>query len=377
MMEEFRGKLVEFAKTLVGHADRVTNEEAAKQYLVLPLFQFLGYDPTNPDEIVPEAQASFSEKFRNRVDYAVCINRVPVIAVECKKTGELSDGHRGELKGYFNAVPTTKLGILTDGLIYELFSDTKSENMMDGEPFVRINLEDVARQRIADQALDAFYKLRKGTFDPADVGADAKRKILVSKYVGVLEENFAEPSEEFARALLDIAGVEGRRTARLLEEQSPIVADALQIFLDRKILERVGFANRQDIVKLPQAGTGEQPREEEPVQEESMPDVSGIITTEKEAAVFDFAKTRLAYLVDDDALFDALSELTYQDRKTLFTVFYRQERKGRVFNFREGPNGEMRFEFPSTDGWLEVSDLHDLDDQLVASFRSAVAAVRP
>lgn len=374
-MEEFRGKLVEFAKTLVGRADRVTNEEAAKQYLVLPLFQFLGYDPMNPDEIVPEAQASFSDKFRNRVDYAVCINRVPVIAVECKKTGELSDGHRGELKGYFNAVPTTKLGILTDGLIYEMFSDTNSENMMDGEPFVRINLEEVARQRIADQALDALYKLRKGTFDPADVGADAKRKILVSKYVAVLEENFAEPSEEFARALLDIAGIEGRRTARMLEEQTPIVADALQIFLDRKILERVGFANRQDIVKLPPVGSGEQPREEGPVQEESVVDVSGIITTEKEVAVFDFAKTRLAYLVDDDALFDALSELTYQDRKTLFTVFYKQERKGRVFNFREGPNGEMRFEFPSTEGWLEVSDLHELDDQLVGSFRLAVAAV--
>jgi len=374
-MEEFRGKLVEFAKTLVGRADRVTNEEAAKQYLVLPLFQFLGYDPMNPDEIVPEAQASFSEKFKNRVDYAVCISRVPVIAVECKKTGELSDGHRGELKGYFNAVPTTKLGILTDGLIYELFSDTNSENMMDGEPFVRINLEDVARERIADQALDALFKLRKGTFDPADVGADAKRKILISKYVAALEENFAEPSEEFARALLDIAGVEGRRTARMLEEQTPIVADALQIFLDRRILERVGFANRQDIVKLPPAGITEQVKEGEPTQEESVPVGSGIITTETEMAVFDFAKTRLAYLVNDDSLFDALRDLTYQDRKTLFTVFYKQERKGRVFNFREGPNGEMRFEFPPANGWLETSDLHEIDEQLVTAFRAAVVAV--
>src|SRR6056297_313114 len=92
--DEFRNQLVTFAKTAVGRAERVTSEEGAKQYLILPFFQLPGYDPLNPDEIIPEAAASFSDKFKNKVDYAICIAGDPVIAVECKKTGELNDAHR-------------------------------------------------------------------------------------------------------------------------------------------------------------------------------------------------------------------------------------------------------------------------------------------
>ena len=102
MSNEFQAKVSEYAKTAVSRAARVTSEEATKQYLVLPFFQFLGYDPLNPDEIVPETQASFADKFKNRVDYAICHDGQPVTAVECKRT----DGHHGELKGYFNG-PTS------------------------------------------------------------------------------------------------------------------------------------------------------------------------------------------------------------------------------------------------------------------------------
>ena len=90
----------------------MTSEEAAKQYLILPFArQLLGYDPLDPDEIVPEAHASFSDKFKNKVDYAICIEGEPVIGVECKRTGQLGTADKGELRGYFNAVPSIKLGM--------------------------------------------------------------------------------------------------------------------------------------------------------------------------------------------------------------------------------------------------------------------------
>lgn len=107
----------------------------------------------------------------------------------------INDGHRGELKGYFNAVSTVKLGILTDGLVFQLFSDTHAENMMDDDPFVVVDLSEVAQDRISENALDALLKLRKGTFDPADVGADAKRKIYVAAYVDALARAFQQPNE--------------------------------------------------------------------------------------------------------------------------------------------------------------------------------------
>lgn len=374
MPEGLKEDLVEFANTATARADRVTSEEASKQYMVLPFFQFLGYDPLNPDEIIPEAHASFSEKFKNRVDYAICIAGEPVIAVECKKTGELATAHRGELKGYYNAVPSVKLGILTDGLVYELFSDTNAENMMDTEPFVRLDLSAVAKGRISDQALDAVQKLRKGTFDPQDVGADAKRKIFIARYVDALEGNFSSPSEEFVRAMLDLAEVDARKTSRVLEEHQPMVRDALHVFLDRKILERVGFANRQDIVKMQQ--TSDQDSEPAIVAE---PDGTaetgqrpGIVTTEVELQVFEHAKARLAFLVDSEDLYRKVQELEYTDYKTLFIVYYKQERKGRIFNFREGPDGELRFDFPEREDTLVVRDFYEIDSLLLESFKNRV-----
>lgn len=119
---------------------------------------------------MPEAEASFSEKFKNRVDYAISKDGEPVIAVEAKKVGVLSAANRGELKGYYNAVPTVKLGVLTNGLIFQLYSDTDQENLMDEEPFAIANLAEIAQEQIAEDAFDALSKLRRGTFDPADVG---------------------------------------------------------------------------------------------------------------------------------------------------------------------------------------------------------------
>jgi hypothetical protein len=70
-----------------------------------------------------------------------------VIAVETKKVGALIEANRGELKGYFNALASVKLGILTDGLVFQLYTDTGAENMMDNEPFVVVDLAEVARDQ--------------------------------------------------------------------------------------------------------------------------------------------------------------------------------------------------------------------------------------
>jgi hypothetical protein len=372
MSDDAKQQLIEFAKLIVSRAERVASEEAAKQYLILPFFQFLGYDPLNPDEVIPEAHASFSDKFKNRVDYAICIEGAPVIAVECKKTGSLNGANRGELKGYFNAVPTTKLGILTDGLIFELYSDTDLENMMDDKPFVRIDLSSIAKERINDNALDALQKLRKGTFDPADVGADAKRKIFVARYVDVLESQLTSPNEDLVKMFMDAAQVEGRRTSRLIEEHAPIVKEAIQNFVDKKILERVGFANRQDIVKMQEPRPSKQSASADPELSTAEAGGNGVITTETELAIFDHVRSRLSYLVKDDDLFQKVQEISHKDYKTVFTVSYKQERRGKIFNFREGPAGEYRFEFPDLAEHIETHDLRDIDKPLLRNFLARV-----
>ncbi len=194
--DDFKKRLVEYAKRALVLAERAEDEASTRLFLIMPFLQLLGYDPFDPDEIVPEADASFADKFKNKVDYAIYQNREPVIAIETKKVGNLSESNKGELKGYFNAMPSVKLGILTNGLLYQLYSDTSRANMMDDEPFVVVDLTEVAQDRISDSVFDALLKLRKGVFNPEDVGKDAQRKLHINAYLGVLEKAFKTPQRD-------------------------------------------------------------------------------------------------------------------------------------------------------------------------------------
>lgn len=376
MTEDFRRQLFAHAQSAMDRAGRAVSEAATQQYLVLPFIQLLGYDPLDPDEVIPEAHASFSDKFKNRVDYAICQNGQPVIAIECKKVGTLAEANRGELKGYFNAVPTVKLGILTDGLVYQLFTDTGLENMMDDEPFALIDLSEVSREQINDVGFDALLRLRKGTFDPANVGTDARRKMYLASYVDTLERNFEQPDERLVRVLMDIAGVDGRRTGRLVEEHGSIISSAVQVLFDKKILARVGFAERQDLVRMrPEIPTASPPPQAEEVATSSVAD-EGVVTTETEQFVYDYVRRRLPFLIDrDEGLFEKISQVKPMDYKTVFSVFYKQERKGKLFNFRENTTGpRYRFEFVALGAGNDIvtDTISEIDERLLAAFMTRV-----
>jgi hypothetical protein len=369
--EEFKNRLLVHAKTAVERAGRAQNEEATKQFLIIPFLQLLGYDPLDPDDVIPEADASFSDKFKNRVDYAISKEGVPVIAVEAKKVGSLSEANRGELKGYYNAVPTVKLGILTDGLTYQLYSDTEEENLMDNEPFAVVDLAEVAQEQIADDAFDALLKLRRETFDPADIGADARRKIFISTYVDTLDKAFKDPDERFARTLMDMAGIEGRRMPRLLEEHTLYIKEAINTFFDKKLLERVGFADRRDIVKVPPSEASPAPPTQEIPQVPA--DSPDIVTTEAEMEVYEYVKHRLPFLIArDEDLFRKLDHVYFRDYRGTFTISYKQDRKGRLLNFKEGSEQKYRFDFPDSGEIVTTDNLSDIDDKLLTVFMKRV-----
>lgn len=373
MSHDFRAALVAHAQTALERAGRAQTEAATQQYLIIPFIQMLGYDPLDPDEVIPEAHASFSDKFRNRVDYAICQDGHPVIAIECKKVGTLSEANRGELKGYFNAVPSVKLGILTDGLVYQLFTDTGLENMMDDEPFAVVDLDQAAREQVGETELDALMRLRKGTFDPANVGADARRNIYLGTYVEVLGRTFGTPDERFVKTMLDLANIDGRRTTRMVEEHTPIIRDAAQALLDRLILARVGFADRKDLVKM----AAESPPAAVPA-EAAAPapaDETGVVTTETELEVYTYVRQRLPFLIaGDEELFQRLRHLQPIDYKTVFSVYYKQERKGKLFNFWEGKEPRYRFEFVALGpgNTLQTDNLSEIDTNLLAAFKQRV-----
>lgn len=238
-----------------------------------------------------------------------------------------------------------------------------------------IDLNQVAREQVGETELDALSRLRKGTFDPANVGADARRKIYLGMYVDVLNRTLLNPDERFVRTLLDLANIDGRRTTRMVEEHTPIIRDAAQSLLDRLILARVGFADRKDLVKVPAEAASAAAVAPEAPGVEVVPEESGVVTTVTELEVYDYVRRRLPFLIaGDEELYRRLDNLRPVDYKTVFSVYYKQERKGKLFNFWEGKEPRYRFEFVALGAGHQVltESLSDIDANLVAAYKQRV-----
>ena len=132
------------------------NEESTKLYLALPMLGLLGYDYSNPYEVYPEHMAHFDPNKPIKVDLAIMRDGQPVIGIECKKVGSDLIEPRAEIRTYYNALPTTRLAILTNGIVFEFFVDSVDPNVMDDEPFLTLDLDTVSRNGVSDEVLETL-----------------------------------------------------------------------------------------------------------------------------------------------------------------------------------------------------------------------------
>ena len=282
----------------------------------------LGYDDRNPSEVCPEHNADFSDKYKNRVDFAVLKNDTPIIAIECKCCGAALKDERGQLRSYFNAAPTVKMGVLTDGITYEFYADSDEPNMMDQSAFLVVNLREVAKGKVEELILDGLRGLQKDTFDPENIGAEAKRKLVFQNVLQQLDQLAENPSEPFARLLLQNAGLSHVR-AKALSEYQDLIRSAFRELINLRILKRLDLPTNEPekpvaALEIASIDPGAAKAEER------------ILTTATELLVFNWTKQRLAFLIKDEALFGEIEQLRYRDYQGKFVVYYRRERKGRI-----------------------------------------------
>jgi predicted type IV restriction endonuclease len=365
---DFKTSLQALARKSAKASERCVNEESTKMFLVVPFLAFLGYDTLNPDEVYPEHHADFSDKYKNRVDYAILRGGEPVVAVECKTCGYPIADDRGQLRSYFNAAKTIKLGVLTDGMVWEFYADSDEPNMMDSKPFLTFSLFDVKDGKVDDTALAALQALGKEAFEPENIGAEARKKHLANSVLHFLRDNYRSPSEEFTKIVLSGAGI-GRFSSKKMEEYRRIVKDSMVSFINEEIIHRLEITERKREEKA-------EPQPTAMAMEVAADD--GIITTQEELAFFDFVKRRLAFLVNDEALYSEIEKVDHRDYRGKFVIFYSRERKGRLVDvLGHTPDGVYRVQFPAVAGLeaadLEVKALNSLDQRLLQTFKARVA----
>jgi hypothetical protein len=372
---EFGQHLSKVAKEIILKSSHCKNEEMTKQFLILPFIRFLGYDILDPEELVPEHSADFDDRHKNRVDYAICREGVPVIAIEAKMVGNDLSRDLGQIRGYFNAITSIKLGIITDGLRYFCHADTIEKNIMDERAFLSFSLQDLAEGKFDEATVNGVRGLRKETFDPSEIAEKARDNLLLSRFTKLIGSWIEEPPEKLVRLFLESAGFEGKMVKRVIEETSPLVVQAFTSFLDRKMLERIGFAERE-VFKIEKPQSAE-PAADTTSSEDVVPDWA--IPTESETLVFEYCGRRLAFLVKDEALFREIDNIKYAALKNTFIVYYKKRNQGRLFNFRVLSDNQFEFMFPEIEAVepkIVTNNLSDIDQALGSIFMKRAQSLK-
>ena len=236
---------MEAAKSGEGVENPLQTEEAAKNALVMPFMMALGYDVFNPSEVVPEFTADFGTRHGEKVDYAIIHDGQPAIIFECKKADDpLHPDRVSQLSRYFNSTPA-RIGILTGGIVYKVFSDLETENLMDREPFLEIDI-----RNLKDRDFAELGRLSKDQFDLANVRSAGVNMRYSSGMRAYLNELYQQPDEAFvtmmARRVLTPGVI---LTAQRREALVPLVRNAFRSFVADRINETLAQAVvRQDTI---------------------------------------------------------------------------------------------------------------------------------
>lgn len=184
-----------FKNTILTLKEHLTTEEATKTALIMPFWNLLGYNVFNPLEFMPEYVADVGIKKGEKVDYAIMVDGKPQILIEAKCVGEDLSKHYSQLYRYFT-VTSAKFAILTDGVVYEFYSDIEEVNKMDAEPFITIDLLNLSSEDIV--LLNYFRKINFNTEAIGEYVLSCKYNDSIKDRIVRLLDN---PSDDLVRVL--------------------------------------------------------------------------------------------------------------------------------------------------------------------------------
>lgn len=303
---DFIERLQGLSKKIAQIGSSLETEEATKNALIMPfLHSVLGYDVFDPTEVVPEFTADSGTKKGEKVDYALLKDGEVQILIECKKFREkLSTKHASQLFRYFS-VTNARIAILTNGEIYEFYTDLDAPNKMDEKPFLTLNMSELDEHIVPE-----VKKLTKTSFDVESVVDAAGELKYLNQIKKVLQEQFKNPEEDFVKFFTSKV-YEGVQTAKVKAQFLEITTKALKQFLNDSINDRLKSAigsNEEVLVKA----------ESEVIEKEEESDLGSedkpkIITTEEETDGFNIVKAILRTKFD-------VSRIIARDTQSYFGV---------------------------------------------------------
>lgn len=301
---EIGSALASLAKKIEQRGRVIETEEATKNAFVMPfLNNVLGYDVFDPSEVIPEFTADTGTKKGEKVDYAIIKDGVVQVLIECKKFGEaLSLKHASQLYRYFS-VTNARIAILTNGVVYQFFTDLDAPNKMDEKPFLELDLSNIDEHIVPEVA-----KLTKEDFDVNSVINSAGELKYMNQIRKVIATQLSEPDDDFVRFFASRV-YDGVITQKVREQFAELTVKAFKQFLNDKVNERLKSALQRDSEALPEAEDAESKTDEIEDKDKK------IVTTEEEIEGFNIVRAIMCQDVD-------IERITPRDTQSYFGVLF-------------------------------------------------------
>lgn len=306
------------------------NEANTKTSLVLPFLQAMGYDVFDHNEVAQEYTSEWGTKKGEKVDIALLRDGQPVVLIECKPLGDpLDTGKCSQLFRYFSTQPA-RIGILTDGQRYLFFSDLEKQNVMDGKPFMEIDL-----LNFNERALPELQKLTNDTWD-LDGALSSAETLKFTRAVKLLvAQDFENPTDDIVRHYA-ASCYEGKLVNRIIEMFRPIVKRAFAEHVSDQIVKRLESVRIAAEVPQQQAKTqNDVEGDGVGIEPKFTDEEAGVVTHNTEVWAHIIVRTLLRGVIDP-------SRVVIRDQKSYCSVILDNNNRKpicRFFNFENYENG--------------------------------------
>jgi hypothetical protein len=293
---DFTDQIKILATKIPAQLNHIKTEAATRNALVEPFIRALGYDTSDLTEVVPEFGADLDVPGvpkNKKIDYGILQNGKPIILIECKCFNDkLVDGYK-QLFHY--AVATdTRIGILTNGLIYRFYADLNKPGKLDDTPFLELDM-----QNLQENLVDELKKITKTSLNIDEMLTAANELKYTGGILEILTEQLSSPDENFVKFFFN----------RLCPNKSfsggvkPQFADFTQRALKQFIREQINILLDVSAIGngFSSASTGSQPSDQNQDSPDDLDKVSQdnqIVTTEDELEGYFIVKSILREVVD-------------------------------------------------------------------------------
>ena len=278
------------------------DETQTRDFLIEPFFEILKY--SKMDDYLHEYIADMGNKRGRRVDMAISLGQSkPIMLIECKRaTISLTDNHFRQLNEYCLYTESAKIGIVTNGIIYDFYSRSNENNVILNEsPFFTFDVTNFTDADI--ERLVLFYR---PTLDLNSIVNEAEDVYFLSKFDDALFETLSNPSDDVIRIIYKKMG--GKRLTENVSSQlfNLINSSSLKSVVDRITQKEIQESN------------------------------TGIITTSEELRVYNIVKTILA--MSSKVKDTELERISYKDFKGSFAIIVDGSSRNKICSLKIDKN---------------------------------------